>query len=498
MMTIKEFNECTQKLRSSSMFYMSLGSKELFHSNFLHWLSIVDWDYFIKIMHNLANTKEFWWESIHEQAPNEIEVRREDKNFDLSIWIFDSKKEVKRKDSKKDDDDGDKYSSDTQKEYKEKWIPVLILENKMKSLPYREQLEEYVDKAFNIWRKSEKASFIKDEIKDHKEKSLEEWNTNYGISLVVLSLLTPTNKAELESDIVKKIQYSKDKVSRDLQITFNWKCNTYKDLFNAFPKENINPIGMDKVFLNNIISDYKKFIDTLYSLASNDWEITENMAKNSIFLDKVHPMRSNNKDEIEKQNQLEKLRISDIREKICYDQLLKLLMDKLNDSSIRRLRKEDFNSKDSRNNFFCRTNYFHNVGLFEAIYMIKERDPNKKDDEPFFLTIQIQGNYYTHGISGKDIVKKGNNGDNEIGDFFNQIGGKDAWGEKLKFFFDFKKKVSTIAGISIKEKGTFYRYGSNFIYQCAEISEKLTIMDIIEKIVEDVNKIKSNEKELKI
>ena len=130
--------------------------------------------------------------------------------------------------------------------------------------------------------------------------------------------------------------------------------------------------------------------------------------------------------------------------------------------------------------------------------MIKERDPNKKDDEPFFLTIQIQGNYYTHGISGKDIVKKGNNGDNEIGDFFNQIGGKDAWGEKLKFFFDFKKKVSTIAGISIKEKGTFYRYGSNFIYQCAEISEKLTIMDIIEKIVEDVNKIKSNEKELKI
>jgi hypothetical protein len=170
MMTIKEFNECTQKLRSSSMFYMSLGSKELFHSNFLHWLSIVDWDYFIKIMHNLANTEEFWWESIHEKTPNEIEVRREDKNFDLSIWIFDSKKEVKRKDSKKDDDDGDKYSSDTQKEYKEKWIPVLILENKMKSLPYREQLEEYVDKAFNIWRKSEKKSFIKDEIKDHKEK----------------------------------------------------------------------------------------------------------------------------------------------------------------------------------------------------------------------------------------------------------------------------------------------------------------------------------------
>ena len=180
-----------------------------------------------------------------------------------------------------------------------------------------------------------------------KKNSLEEWNTKYGISLIVLSLLTPTNKTELESNIIKKIQYSKDKIKRDLQITFNWKCNTYKDLFNAFPKEDINPIGMDKAFLNNIISDYKKFIGTLYSLASNDWEITENMAKNSMFLDKVHPMRSNNKDEKEKQNQLEKLRISDIREKICYDQLLKLLMNKLNDnklndSSIRRLRKRRF------------------------------------------------------------------------------------------------------------------------------------------------------------
>ena len=46
MMTINDFNECTQKLRSSSMFYMSLGSKELFHSNFLQWLSVTDWKFF--------------------------------------------------------------------------------------------------------------------------------------------------------------------------------------------------------------------------------------------------------------------------------------------------------------------------------------------------------------------------------------------------------------------------------------------------------------------
>ena len=58
MMTINEFDECTQKLRSSSMFYMSLGSKELFHSNFLQWLSVTDWKFFIKIMHTLSNQKD--------------------------------------------------------------------------------------------------------------------------------------------------------------------------------------------------------------------------------------------------------------------------------------------------------------------------------------------------------------------------------------------------------------------------------------------------------
>ena len=69
---------------------------------------------------------------------------------------------------------------------------------------------------------------------------------------------------------------------------------------------------------------------------------------------------------------------------------------------------------------------------------------------------------------------------------------------EIKFFFDINRKVPKIAGISIKENGTFYRYGSNFVYQCAEITKKLTIMDIINKIVKDVNQIKSNEKDLEI
>jgi hypothetical protein len=50
------------RLEHSSMFHLSLGSKELFHSNFLYWLSIVDRDAFLSVMHGLAKVEKFLWE----------------------------------------------------------------------------------------------------------------------------------------------------------------------------------------------------------------------------------------------------------------------------------------------------------------------------------------------------------------------------------------------------------------------------------------------------
>ena len=97
------------------------------------------------------------------------------------------------------------------------------------------------------------------------------------------------------------------------------------------------------------------------------------MAKTLLFLDKVCPKFSNNTDERNKIDELANLRVSDVREKICYDQLLKLLLEKLDDSEIRRLNKSDLNDNKLRNKFLCRTNYFHNVGLFEVIYDKRKR-----------------------------------------------------------------------------------------------------------------------------
>ena len=240
MMTINEFDECTQKLRSSSMFYMSLGSKELFHSNFLQWLSVTDWKFFIKIMHTLSNQKDkFWWEDFDQSR---IEVRRECLNFDLSIWVLDNYGEISEK---------------------ERWIPALVLENKMKSLPYRQQLEDYVDKAFDYWRKGKSTVDIKSEIEEAKKGKC--WKTSYGITLIVLSLLAPTNIIDLQKPIIEKLQYGR-KVVHEMPIEFSWVCKTYKDLYEAINEGAYAPIG-DREFFNKILNDYSTFICNLYKIA---------------------------------------------------------------------------------------------------------------------------------------------------------------------------------------------------------------------------------------
>ena len=98
-------------LKHSSMFHLSLGSKELFHSNFLYWLSIIDWDVFLTVIHGLANRDCFWWEEDLKRGKVIADVRREFHNFDLSIYIRVSQEEDKDNPTRK----------------QETWIPVFVL-----------------------------------------------------------------------------------------------------------------------------------------------------------------------------------------------------------------------------------------------------------------------------------------------------------------------------------------------------------------------------------
>lgn len=97
---------------------MSQGSSELFHSNFLAFIADKYPVFFLAVM-----------KALHEEFPNYISVGREISHTDISFYDVDIK--------------------EYKKQHKGKLPPpVFIIENKMKSLPYAEQLEKYLDKLF--------------------------------------------------------------------------------------------------------------------------------------------------------------------------------------------------------------------------------------------------------------------------------------------------------------------------------------------------------------
>ena len=102
-------NDKKKYLKDSLLFRMSLGSKELFHSNVWAWLIEKD-NNFINVFFDNVEISEY----------KDISVSRETQNRDIIIWL-------------KDKNDKKCY---------------FVIENKIKSLPTEEQLEKY---SVDLW-----------------------------------------------------------------------------------------------------------------------------------------------------------------------------------------------------------------------------------------------------------------------------------------------------------------------------------------------------------
>lgn len=116
-------SEIIDELKNMPMLYFSLGGKELFHSNFLYWLA-TDEKYKHKtyqVLKELAGIPDATWNETNTHC------EREYHNFDFSIW---------------------KNGED---------IPVLLIENKVKSIPNVNQLNGYTGK---IGEEIDNTSFI--------------------------------------------------------------------------------------------------------------------------------------------------------------------------------------------------------------------------------------------------------------------------------------------------------------------------------------------------
>lgn len=106
--------EVIEALKQQPVFQLSLADKELFHSNFLAWLATGYPEFFISVLEKMSTQDgkiictNSWKKDF---LNNGLKVKREYNNFDLCI-LANGK-------------------------------PVFVLENKNKSIPYLNQLEEY-------------------------------------------------------------------------------------------------------------------------------------------------------------------------------------------------------------------------------------------------------------------------------------------------------------------------------------------------------------------
>lgn len=117
MDTNQQIQNALDALNANPMFHMSLASKELFHSNFLYWLWKLDAKKFLTLLDKLSEDKSSECKDYFgKKDPKTIEVKREYQHFDLCVLEKGTNK------------------------------VLLVIENKVKSIPYVEQLNEYTGK----------------------------------------------------------------------------------------------------------------------------------------------------------------------------------------------------------------------------------------------------------------------------------------------------------------------------------------------------------------
>lgn len=129
---IENMETILANLGGMAIFKMSLGSKELFHSNFLEFLWDIDNDMFIRIVNELLtkDPKASQPELVTGQNDIGYKLSRERENFDLCIFH----EEVNGK--------------------RTKTVYDLVIENKVKSMPRWDQLKRYKKKVSDKNQKS--------------------------------------------------------------------------------------------------------------------------------------------------------------------------------------------------------------------------------------------------------------------------------------------------------------------------------------------------------
>jgi len=339
-------NNQLEILESNPIFKMSLGSKELFHSNFLEFLWDIDHAKFVEMINEILvsknNTKII---NFQNDSSFLYTFDREKENFDVCIHHK---------------IENTKYKSGWTKEYYD-----LIIENKVKSIPRKDQLDSYYDKA------TLKAQDKKDPI------------------FLLLSLVDEFPcKNELDKNRWIVANYN-DLCNAIRQVYSNSKHSNYiKDYCNfieimsCLQKEMVTDFENQEYYNGDQLKKYK-------ALRIHDLYIK---LRGSLFLTKLKEELSRNKDGIVPSENIH---------------ILPFIYEKEN-------KKKPFKYEDIRS--FCKEH--EGIHLFldcaiqqgagmVAVYIYKHRE-----ECDFIYEIAIQDNQYRHGINSykKSDLNDVNNG----------------------------------------------------------------------------------------
>lgn len=294
-----------KELNGLPIFRMSLGSKELFHSNFLEYLWSVDTDGFKRMINMLLG----------ENALNNDNyiLSREKENFDICIYHEDSNKRP---------------------------VYDVIIENKVKSIPSKKQLDDYVEKV--------NGGTARDQ---HGQRP----------HFLLLSLIENfCDRKEIEDEEV-------------------WKIVNYEALHNVIKDCYQNIEGKDRIY----IDDYCSFISNMHKLqqqiVSGNFESEELWADYDLY---------------------KQYRLHDLYIKLRGLKFIELLQRRLEDKGVTYatvhiggFRLREWWNSNQRKDVYLNWNVFKAVGQIAAFLY----NGNKEIRE-----IVIQGNQYRHGINYYD------------------------------------------------------------------------------------------------
>lgn len=400
-----------ENLTQSPMYNLSLSDKELFHSNFLAWLGINDdtKPFFLKVIKKLSG--------IDLNQYNNWTVLREYKNFDLCI--------------KKDND----Y--------------ILVIENKVKSIPSKAQLDRYVEK-----------------IEDYYKKQNE-----YPTKFLLLTLANEfPDKKSIEDEE-------------------KWKIKTYANLADAMNNALCCIKEEDKgIYHKSLIIDYISFISNLNDLVEK-WQKNEEFANN---------------DDLEDLN-----KISDLRAKIQFSSYcikLQGMIQELGDNIIVCDRDSIQNGSDN-DKLYIYVDWGYSSkgksGLLDiAIPVAYDNENENYNEKPkikygccfpkceYTIKIQVQGRSYCHVLEktsgNRNLVKTG------IGspytDDLKWFSEKNKNNQKVDYGND-NLFIGDLYPQNNVKNWPFKSYNSSFIYQNKTINENAKVDDVLKNIVGEVVRV---------